>query len=101
MRIKVCLATVVLAACFTLPARAQSMRCGNNFVNIDDSASTVQMKCGAPSSTYSFCKPESRSRSCDKVDEWTYSRPNEFMQIVRFESGKVVSISSGDIVRQP
>lgn len=101
MRIKAGLATVVLAACFTLPAQAQSMRCGNNFVNIDDSVSTVQMKCGAPSSTYSFCKPESRSRSCDKVDEWTYSRPNEFMQIVRFESGKVVSISSGDIVRQP
>ena len=101
MRIKVCCSIALLASCIALPVQAQSLRCGNSFVNIEDSVSAVQMKCGAPSSTYSFCKPESRSRSCDKVEEWTYSRPNEFMQTVRFESGRVVSITSGDIIRPP
>lgn len=91
----------VMASCFALAAQAQTMRCGNNFVNFGESISSVQSKCGAPTSTYSYCKPESRSRSCDKVEEWSYSRQNEFMQILKFESGQVVSITSGDIVRQP
>lgn len=91
----------LLVAGFATPALAQTMRCGNNFVGFGESTSAVQAKCGAPSNRYSYCKPESRSRSCEKVEEWSYSRPNEFMQILKFESGQVVSITSGDIVRQP
>lgn len=91
----------MLTSLLAMPAYAQTMRCGNNFVGYGESISSVQMKCGAPTSKYSYCKPESRSRSCEKVEEWSYSRPNEFAQILKFESGQVVSITTGDIVRTP
>ena len=101
MRFASLLCTVALTSLPALPASAQTMRCGNNFVGYGESTSSVQMKSGAPSSKYSYCKPESRSRSCEKVEEWSYNRPNEFAQILKFESGQVVSITSGDIVRTP
>ena len=93
-------------------AHAQSMRCGNDLVNVGDGKASVQQKCGTPVTTDSFCKPVDKSAAagtdpsravvlpCESVDEWTYNPGRgQFMTTLRFESGKLTSISYGDRVK--
>ena len=86
--------------CLPAFAHAQSMRCGDTFASTGDNPATVQMTCGAPTAKSSHCKPNTRSNVCELVEEWNYNRgPSEFIQILRFESGKLISVTSGDYGR--
>jgi hypothetical protein len=106
---------ILLAALLATTAMAQtrSFRCNNDLVNLGDAKSSVQLKCGQPVLRDSFCKagdarPMPRadggakvviSNACETVDEWTYNPGyGQFMTTLRFESGRLVTISYGDRV---
>ncbi|WP_373691481.1 DUF2845 domain-containing protein [Azonexus sp.] len=90
----------LIATLVTSPAAAQSsesLRCNNDLVYAGDSKAVVLLKCGAPTVKDSFCKPDTRGRVCETVDEWTYNLgAGQFIRTLRFESGKLISISFGD-----
>jgi len=95
-------------------AGTQTFRCNNDLVQVGDNKSAVLVKCGAPVLKDSFCKPvEPRPASelpkrgnliinapCETVDEWTFNPGyGQFMTTLRFESGKLVTITYGDRVK--
>lgn len=114
-------------SCFVVysPAHAaDSFRCANGLVLVGDSKAAAEMKCGQPVAKNNFCKPTSplennaarvdasgaQSRStnvtvvansvCETVDEYTDSPGyGQFITTLRFESGKLASISYGDRVK--
>jgi hypothetical protein len=80
------------------PARADSMRCGDGFVENGSSMYEVQSLCGAPSFTIQRVDYRRFGNAVVQVsiDQWTYDfGPNRFIQTVTFEQGVVVSIVSG------
>jgi Protein of unknown function (DUF2845) len=94
-------------------ADTRSFRCGNDLVNVGDSKTSALLKCGQPVAKDAFCKPVVNqpgggtgkrspvvvNAGCEAVDEWTYNPGyGQFMTTLRFESGKLVSISYGDRV---
>ena len=84
----------------TAPAAAQSLQCNNDLVSVGDNKAIVQMKCGEPTSKDSFCKPNSKGQVCESVEEWTYNKGStQLMRTLRFESGRLVSITHGDYGR--
>lgn len=102
------------SALAALPAQAQSMRCKNDLVNVGDNKAAVIQKCGDPMARDAFCKPVETSvnpatepgktvvnvNPCESVDEWTYNPGRgQFMTTLRFESGRLTSISYGDRVK--
>lgn len=106
---------LLLGAAFAAPALAQtkSFRCQSDLVHLGDAKSSVQLKCGLPVLRDAFCKPgDSRplpaagggakvviNNACETVDEWTYNPGyGQFMTTLRFESGRLVSITYGDRV---
>jgi hypothetical protein len=106
---------LLLALVMTASATAQtkSFRCKNDLVNLGDGKASVQLKCGQPVLRDSFCKAgDSRplphtdggthvviNNACETVDEWTYNPGyGQFLTTLRFESGRLVSISYGDRV---
>jgi hypothetical protein len=105
----------LLCAALATPAAADttSFRCQNDLVNVGDAKSSVQMKCGLPVLKDSFCKAgDARplpgrggakvviNSTCETVDEWTYNPGyGQFMTTLRFESGRLVSISYGERVK--
>jgi hypothetical protein len=110
------LMSALLAALVAAPATAgtTSFRCQNDLVNVGDSKSSVQIKCGQPMLKDSFCRPTTGqpvprppggakvviNNACETVDEWTYNPGyGQFMTTLRFESGRLVSISYGDRVK--
>ena len=109
------LLSTLLVAAVSAPAVAgtTSFRCQNDLVNVGDAKSSVQTKCGLPVLKDSFCKAgdgrplPGRSgakvvinNACETVDEWTYNPGyGQFMTTLRFESGRLVSISYGDRVK--
>lgn len=123
MRFSVSLMSAVLAVCAVASAGAQtlSFRCKNDLVNIGASKASALQKCGEPVSKDSFCKPADTSNAlvgdananpqakqktvvvnntCETVDEWTYNPGvGQFMTTLRFESGKLVTITYGDRVK--
>ena len=115
MKTAVSLLLAILAVPLSLPAMAQtkSFRCNNDLVNVGDAKSGVQLKCGQPVLKDSFCKAgDARplpspggakvviNNGCETVDEWTYNPGyGQFMTTLRFESGKLVSISYGERVK--
>lgn len=107
---------VLLAVTVSAPAAAgaSSFRCQNDLVNVGDAKSSVQMKCGLPALKDSFCKAADarplpspagarvviNNNACETVDEWTYNPGyGQFMTTLRFESGRLVSISYGERVK--
>jgi hypothetical protein len=111
---------ILLSALFEAIAAAPAtagttlFRCQNDLVNVGDAKSSVQMKCGLPVLKDSFCKPTTGqatprppggarvviNNACETVDEWTYNPGyGQFMTTLRFESGKLVSISYGERVK--
>ena len=94
-------------------AAAQSFRCKSDIVSVGDARSAVLLKCGEPVVKDSFCRPiaapEPRTppsttvinvQQCDNVDDWVYNPGyGQFMTTLRFESGKLVSITYGDRVK--
>jgi hypothetical protein len=110
MLLSACLAATVSA---TAVADTRTFRCQNDLVSVGDAKSSVQMKCGQPLLKDSFCRagdarplPSPRgakvviNNACETVDEWTYNPGyGQFMTTLRFESGRLVSISYGERVR--
>ena len=107
---------VLLAVTVSAPAAAgaSSFRCQNDLVSLGESPSAVQLKCGAPMLKDRFCQalegrvvltPQGEKRvlgrgGCEWVDEWTYNPGyGQFMTTLRFESGRLVSISYGERVK--
>lgn len=103
-----------LALLLAIPVQAQSMRCKNDLANVGDNKASVLQKCGEPVQQDSFCKPVEKTPGgtaangstivnvspCEKVDEWTYNPGRgQFMTTLRFESGKLTSITYGDRVK--
>ena len=100
-------------------AAAQSFRCKSDIVSVGDARSAVQQKCGEPVVKDSFCRPiaapapptppippiPSNStvinvQPCETVDDWVYNPGyGQFMTTLRFESGKLASITYGDRVK--
>jgi hypothetical protein len=107
-------AAAALAAMSGASAATLSFRCSNDLVQVGDNKSAVLAKCGAPVLKDSFCKPlplrtavdETKrgtvivNAPCETVDEWTFNPGyGQFMTTLRFESGKLVSITYGDRVK--
>lgn len=97
----------------TLPAHAESLRCGGGTVEEGDSRASLLQKCGRPQVQDSFCAPVFQNKSlipvpepfasnavpCQLIDDWIYDRgPGKLMATVRIRSGTVQSIR---IQRQP
>ncbi len=108
------LAATACVALTPASARTLSFRCKNDLVNVGDSKSSALLKCGQPVVKDSFCKPVEPpgpgkaagstrvivNPPCETVDEWTYNPGyGQFMTTLRFESGKLVSITYGDRVK--
>lgn len=82
-------------------------RCRNDLVQLGESKGSASQKCGEPVFKDAFCKPQAvnpassgvvvPSSACEQVEEWTY-KPGygQFITTLRFESGRLVSISYGD-----
>ena len=99
---------------FVAPASAQSLRCKTDLANMGDSKSAVFLKCGEPVLKDSFCKPAAQLLApplapgvanavvvpCEAVEEWTY-KPGygQFVTVLRFETGALVSIKYGDRIK--
>ncbi len=122
MRVPVFFVTVHMALFAMVPADAQtlSFRCKNDLVNIGASKASTLQKCGEPVAKDAFCKPAEphnvvaaddksnlkqltvvvNNSVCETVDEWTYNPgAGQFMTTLRFESGKLVTITYGDRVK--
>lgn len=107
---------VLLCALLAAPAQAQThtMRCKNDLAKTGDTKAAVLQKCGEPVHRDAHCKPPektapdaSRPRGptvqvtpCEQVEEWTYNPGRgQFMTTLRFESGRLVSLSYGERVQ--
>jgi hypothetical protein len=108
------LLAVLLSAVFSTPAlaggsSATAMRCGTDLLKVGESKVAAVQKCGEPLAADAFCKavpPQvvaprgaavAVNMPCETVDEWTYNPGyGQFMTTLRFESGRLVSITYGD-----
>ena len=85
---------IVLAA---LPAEgvAETMRCGNDYIQISDSAFTVTEKCGEPVSKihvgYSI---DMNGRRELAIEEWVYGPVKGYYTFVTITGGRVSAIRS-------
>jgi Protein of unknown function (DUF2845) len=95
-------------------AQAQSLRCKGDFASIGDNKASILQKCGEPMLRDTFCAapvtPGDKSAQapnragrrigCVDVDEWTYNPGyGQFLTTLRFESGRLSSITYGDRVK--
>ena len=122
LSVSVLSALVVCFAATTVGAQTLSFRCKNDLVNIGASKASAIQKCGEPVAKDAFCKPLDANNAnaaidptahtntkrttvvvnntCETVDEWIYNPGvGQFMTTLRFESGKLVSITYGDRVK--
>lgn len=84
---------------------ADSLRCGTQLVQLGETKSEVISKCGQPESTDSFCRNEyfqgkfGTEVICRHVDLWIFNHgAGTFLMKVKFEEGKLTSITSGNRV---
>lgn len=108
------LLAVLLSAALAAPAMAggssaTAMRCGTDLLKLGESKVAAVQKCGEPMAADSFCKavpplvvaPRGAAVAvntpCETVEEWTYNPGyGQFLTMLRFESGRLVSITYGD-----
>lgn len=91
-------------------AHAETLRCNGRATEVGDSRLTVLTHCGEPKLKDSFCAPvyvapglqpvpapfAGLVAPCLQVDEWLYDRgPGHLMATVRFQYGRVQSITYG------
>ena len=84
-----------------VPALADSMHCGNHFVDEGAQQGEVKLLCGEPTSIQQF--KDTRMLPTDPpvvsevhVELWIYDfGPHSFIQKLRFEDGELVQIRSG------
>ncbi len=116
------LAATLMSPILSATAQTTSFRCKNDLVNVGDGKASALLKCGEPLVKDTFCKaadavttttvmpalsrpPTSTTiivagGGCSTVDDWTYNPGyGQFMTTLRFESGKLTSISYGDRVK--
>ena len=115
------LAAALAATSLAATADTRSFRCKNDLVNVGDGKPSALLKCGEPLVRDAFCSPVVSSTSittpagpapastnttnvtvtaCVAVDEWTYNPGyGQFLTTLRFESGKLTSITYGDRVK--
>lgn len=101
------------------PANADSMRCGDNLASSGDTTYEVRASCGEPDAADHHveyrtirqripipCTKDANGRErCESVieqtievvvDDWTYDfGKNRFIQHLRFEQGRLLSVVSG------
>ncbi|MEJ2038101.1 MAG: DUF2845 domain-containing protein [Desulfosarcinaceae bacterium] len=74
---------------------ADGMRCGNDIVNIRDSAFMVEQKCGEPISKtevgYTINEEQKRELF---IEEWVYGPHNDYYYFVTMVGGRVSQIRS-------
>ena len=108
------LLAILLSAVFSTPALAggggpTALRCGIDLLKVGESKVAAVQKCGEPMAADAFCKavpplvvaPRGAAVAvnvpCETVEEWTYNPGyGQFMTMLRFESGRLVSITYGD-----
>ncbi len=119
------LAAALLMPATPVPAETRSFRCKNDLVNLGDIKASALLKCGQPLAQDSFCIPVAviavhpavpaapvasgsvratttlvTAGACQNVDEWTYNPGRgQFLTTLRFESGRLTSITYGDRVK--
>lgn len=105
--------TIAIALALSLSALAsaipaQALRCGTNLASKGDHFSEVLDKCGEPDFSDEWIEYKTYRIYDERlpmvyhdvsrpvtVKEWTYNfGPNRFMQVLRFENGKLVDIHS-------
>ena len=111
------LAVLAAVLSFQAPVAAQTktFTCGRDFAQLGETKTVVEMKCGRPAATDSFCKkietpaynglPGERPRnrhgvvivdSCETVDQWTYKPgAGQFVTMLLFREGELVEIKYG------
>ncbi len=92
-------AWVFLSACSCFVANAETLNCGNDFVQLGENKASVILKCGEPHYKDSFCQPDRKAvaASCETIDLWTYQPGSgQFVTTLKFAGGKVVAIEYGD-----
>ena len=90
-------------------AQAYALRCGTELVSIDDHFTEVLRKCGNPAHINTWVEYKYYPIQLDHypfytsaygavtIEEWLYNfGPQRFMQLLRFENGKLRKLSSLD-----
>ncbi|RPI58486.1 MAG: DUF2845 domain-containing protein [Planctomycetaceae bacterium] len=87
--------TVGIAILLAGPASAGDMRCGNDIVNINDSAFIVVQKCGEPISKVhvGYTINEEKKREL-VIEELVYGPKNDYYYFVTTIGGRVAEIRS-------
>lgn len=85
---------------------ADALRCHGDLAQVGETKASILNKCGEPLTKDTFCKKVERKDSsthttivtgCEEVEEWTYNPgTGSFMATLRFEAGRLASISYGD-----
>lgn len=92
-------ALLFLSACSSFVACAETLNCGNDFVQLGENKAAVVLKCGEPQYKDSFCQPDRKAvaAACETIDLWTYQPGSgQFVTTLKFASGKVVAIEYGE-----
>jgi hypothetical protein len=91
---------VMLALLAATPALADSsIRCGTKLVYTGSNKEEVRADCGSPTAVDHWTEDRLHGDVHEfvEVEEWTYNRgPQQFIQIVRFEKGRMCSVKDGD-----
>jgi hypothetical protein len=79
-------------------ALADGWRCGDRLVDVGETAGTVALKCGSP--TTADRREESRRVKgmlwTVTIDQWTYDRgPRDFVRVLTFANGRLQTIDVG------
>jgi hypothetical protein len=111
------MALLAIGLCWNQAARADTMRCGNQLVSTGATLYEVKSTCGEPDDQQHRVETKTlkqrESVPCDRaddarcsgsvsttieivIDEWTYDfGPNQFIEVLRFENGRLVWIHDG------
>jgi hypothetical protein len=89
--------------------QAHALRCGTELVSVDDHFSEVLHKCGSPDHINTWVEYKNYLIELDHypfytsgygavtIEEWLYNfGPHRFMQLLRFENGRLRKMSSLD-----
>lgn len=86
---------ISLYCLISLPALADSWRCGSDIVNLGDSKGTVIAKCGTPYNetqiNYSK-KQQNNQETYTTTEELTYKDDGRIYYLLTFEGGKLTHI---------
>ncbi|MDB6062162.1 MAG: putative lipoprotein [Verrucomicrobiaceae bacterium] len=104
--LKIVFVVIFFLFIFCTMVSADSLRCGTSLVEVGDTKAEVEGKCGAPSSTDSYCRNEYIQNKfgiesvCHPVDLWLFNfGSGTFLNKLEFEEGKLSNIAHGDRVK--